>query len=100
MVLRAAGCRRVLVDGSFVTEKENPADYDGTWDPSGVDLDRLDPVLIDFSNRRRRMKEKYLGELFPASAGAAQGVAFEQFFQQDRQGRPKGIVELDLETVP
>ena len=99
-VLLDAGCQRVLIDGSFVTAKVHPGDYDGTWDTTGVEFDRLDPVLIDFGNRRRAMKAKYLGELFPARANAASGLTFEQFFQQDRQGRPKGIIELDLGTVP
>ena len=33
--LKAAGCRRVYVDGSFVTSKEGPGDFDGCWDHEG-----------------------------------------------------------------
>ena len=35
--LKAAGCRRVYVDGSFVTSKELPRDFDGCWDDAGLD---------------------------------------------------------------
>jgi hypothetical protein len=65
--LAGAGCRLVLLDGSFVSQKELPQDYDGAWDTVGVDPSRL-PVLLDFSNGRAAMKSKYLGELFPATA--------------------------------
>jgi len=46
--LRVAGCRRAYVDGSFVTAKEVPGDFDGCWEAEDVDPDALDPVLLDF----------------------------------------------------
>lgn len=42
-LLATAGCRRLWLNGSFVTAKEEPADFDACWDPDGVDLDVLDP---------------------------------------------------------
>ena len=68
--LRAAGCRRVYIDGSFVTAKERPADFDGCWEVDGVDLAQLDPVLMTFAQRRAAQKRKYGGELFPADWAA------------------------------
>ena len=59
-----AGCSSVLLNGSFVTKKEQPGDYDVAWNPDGVDITRLDPVLCDYVNGREKMKEKYLGEFF------------------------------------
>jgi len=44
----AAGCRTAYVDGSFVTAKEDPEDFDGCWESEGVSLKALDPVLCDF----------------------------------------------------
>lgn len=35
--LRTAGCRRAYIDGSFVTAKAMPADFDGCWETEGVD---------------------------------------------------------------
>ena len=98
--LAAAGCRQVWLDGSFVTLKPLPGDYDAAWEPAGVDLDRLDPVLLDFRNRRQAMKAKYLGDLFPASALAAPGVLYRDFFTTDRNGVEKGVLRIDLGTLP
>ena len=96
--LAGAGCRSVLLNGSFVSDKPLPNDYDGAWDTYGVDPSLLDPVLLDFSNRRAAMKAKFGGELFPADADA--GVLFRDFFLTDRNGVPKGVVQIDLRSVP
>lgn len=98
--LAAAGCKELLLDGSFVTAKALPGDYDAAWETAGVDPDRLDPVLLDFSNRRAAMKAKYLGDLFPASAFAAPGVLYRDIFRTDRDGVEKGVVLIDLESLP
>ena len=66
----------------------------------GVDLNRVDPILLDFSNRRGAMKAKYLGDLFPALAMAAPGVLYRDFFKTDRNGVEKGIVLIDLGSLP
>ena len=96
-VLRAAGCRRAYVDGSFVTSKPEPADFDGCWETDGVDPARLDPVLLTFDRQRRAQKERFGGELFFADAAAEPaGTTFVDFFQRDRAGQPKGIVALNL----
>jgi hypothetical protein len=98
--LAGAGCQAVLLDGSFVSEKELPQDYDGAWEPYGVDPNLLDPVLLDFSNRRAAMKAKYGGELFPASSQAAAGVLYRDYFQKDRNGVAKGVLLIELGSLP
>ncbi len=100
--LRVAGCRRAYIDGSFVTAKETPGDFDGCWEVEGVDLARLDPVLKTFANLRAAQKRKYGGELFPADALAdLDGTNFLRFFQRDKgSGTAKGIVALELEALP
>ena len=100
--LRAAGCRRAYVNGSFVTAKEQPEDFDGCWDVDGVDLGRLDPVLQTFTQQRVAQKQKYGGEMFPSDLPAdAHGTNFLRFFQRDRDtGHLKGIVAIDLERMP
>lgn len=98
--LAAAGCRRLLLNGSSVSAKALPGDYDAAWETAGVDPNLLDPVLLDFSNRRAAMKAKYLGDLFPASALAAPGVLYRDFFRTDRSGVEKGILSIDLESLP
>ena len=97
--LNAAGCRKVYIDGSFVTVKHEPGDYDACWDIEGVDVDSLDPVFLDFSNARRAQKRKYFGEFFPAQVPeGASGRLFLDFFQTDKEtGKRKGIVGLNLQ---
>lgn len=94
-----AGCQTILLDGSFVSTKELPSDYDAAWEISGVDPDLLDPVLLEFSNKRAAMKAKYGGEFFPASAYASVNVLYRDFFQKDRNGVPKGVLLLQLGSL-
>ncbi len=96
--LKDAGCRTAYIDGSFVTRKAIPNDYDACWEEVGVDPVILDPVLLTFDPGRVTQKAKYLGELFPASVTAdADGLSFLEFFQTDSEtGKAKGIVAMDL----
>ena len=92
-----AGCRIVFLDGSFVTEKERPGDFDVCWEPMGVVLEKLDPVFLDFNDKRRRQKQKYDGEFFPSSSKADGTRTFMDFFQIDKYtGKPKGIIRIRL----
>jgi hypothetical protein len=102
--LASAGCATAYIDGSFVTEKAVPSDYDGAWELKNVDLRRLqaiEPFLFDFSNGREAQKRKYLGEMFPADfQELSSGRTFLNFFQQDKStGDPKGLVAVDLTTL-
>jgi hypothetical protein len=95
--LHRAGCRTIYLDGSFVTEKPLPGDYDACWCPDGVDINLLDPVFTDFSNRRRAQKLKYYGELFPSTIEAVPGRVFLEYFQKDKfTGNPKGMLCIKL----
>jgi hypothetical protein len=100
--LRRAGCRTVYIDGSFVTAKASPGDFDACWDMEGVHPARLDPVLLTFDAGRRTQKATYGGELFPAQVTADEaGTVFLDFFQVDkRTGRSKGIIRLSLGERP
>jgi hypothetical protein len=99
--LRDAGCRAVYVNGSFVTAKPEPGDFDACWDITDVDPQRLDPVLLTFDHQRAAQKARYGGELFPAQLPeGASGRTFLEFFQIDRvTGEPKGIVVLDVRRL-
>jgi hypothetical protein len=101
--LRSAGCSTVYLDGSFVTAKEFPGDYDACWESEGVSLADLDPVLLDFSHRRAAQKAKYFGEFFPADFRAEPTSpyrTFLNFFQTDKStGDKKGIIGINLATV-
>ena len=95
-VLAAAGCTRIWLNGSFVTAKDEPADFDACWETDGVDLDTLDPVLLDLSAGRQRQKARFGGELFPNVVEAGSGLAFVEFFQNERDTGRKGIVAIEI----
>ena len=96
--LRIAGCQTVYLDGSFVSSKLVPGDFDACWEEAGMDFAVLDPVLLTFDADRAAQKAKFGGELFPASVSAGPGGSiFLEFFQSDKEtGQPKGIIALDL----
>ncbi|MBK5218203.1 MAG: hypothetical protein JJE35_00195 [Thermoleophilia bacterium] len=101
VALREAGCRTVYIDGSFVTAKEDPGDFDACWEAVGVDASLLDPIFLDLAAPRMAQKERFGGELFPASfvADPKSRARFLDFFQRDRDGEPKGIIQIDLEGL-
>lgn len=96
--MKIAGCEAIFIDGSFVTAKEFPNDYDCCWDISGVQPHLLDIVFFDFSNFRAAQKAKYRGEFFPAqTVETTSGKVFLDFFQIDKDtGNQKGIVKINL----
>ena len=95
--LRQAGCTLIYLDGSFVTAKNHPDDFDAIWDPVGVDPYKLDPVLLNFDNKRAAQKAKYGGELFISTHQAIHGVSYLDFFQNDRySNHGKGILSIQI----
>jgi hypothetical protein len=102
-LLRRFGCRRFYLDGSFVTTKEKPGDYDGCWEVEGIDIHRLareQPLLWDDSRGRLNQKRRFGGDLFPISAIDLFSQQIFLDFQRDTETRmPKGIIVLDLETL-
>jgi hypothetical protein len=100
LLLKAAGCKAIILDGSFVTAKEMPGDFDACWSVNDVDPNKVDPVFFDFSNFRAAQKARFQGEFFPAEIPEGlSGKTFLEFFQIDKEsGEPKGVVALDLEA--
>ena len=100
--LAQAGCKRLFLDGSFVTDKPWPGDYDACWDPCGVNDQLMDPVFSIFAEGRAAQKAKFNGEFFPSTDRAdAAGRTFVDFFQIEKfSGLQKGIVLIDLANDP
>ena len=99
--LKQAGCQTIYIDGSYVTLKDFPEDYDACWDINGVDGNLIDPILLKFDDGRRAMKIKYKGDIFPAQLkeGSSSRI-FLDFFQIDKDtGNPKGIVKLNVKSI-
>jgi hypothetical protein len=99
--LKGAGCATAYLDGSLVTSKDHPGDFDACWESDGVTLGRLDPELLTFSDGRAAQKARYGGELYPAEWPAdADGTTYLDFFQRDRLKQQKGIIAIDLTGLP
>ncbi len=98
--LKSVGCQTVYVDGSFVTNKAVPGDFDACWEVNGVDMNKLKttaPALLTFANKCAAQKAKYRDEFFPAGWPAdSAGRLFLDFFQKDRDGNPKGSISIEL----
>ncbi|MEW9702278.1 hypothetical protein [Paenibacillus sp. SI8] len=94
-----AGCTKIYVDGSFVTNKKIPGDFDALYDLDEVNEDAIDERLLDASIQGRAIQKKYFeGEFFPASVKAApNGTVYLDFFQTDKKTKcQKGIIQIEL----
>jgi hypothetical protein len=98
-LLADAGCRRIWLNGSFVTSKDEPGDFDAVWEHDGVNEDLIDPIFFELDESRKSQKARFGGELFPNWRNLSSDSLFSEFFQQDRIGRRKGIVVLDPQEV-
>jgi len=100
--LRAVGCKKIYADGSFIMNNEPfPNDFDICWNEEGVNLSKLRacyPGLIDYGFRMKNMKKRYGGDIVPMNNHASMetGITFFGFFQEDKQGREKGIIGITL----
>lgn len=99
VLLAVAGCARVWLNGSFVTTKEEPGDFDVAWDSAGVDLGRLDPVFFEFAEHRKAQKQRFGGELLPNVVEPVSGLVLADFFQYERDAGRKGIVVIDPRRI-
>ncbi len=103
--LASAGVRRVWIDGSFVTAKDEPRDVDACWEyPSDMEFEALDPLLYDTLPPRRPMKLKYGVDFLIAGTPVIMmetgDFPIEEFFQFDRRLRRKGILVVDIGGHP
>lgn len=94
---RAAGARRFLINGSFVTDKAEPGDVDAVvWLPGDfraqVEIGKPEAIELETMLRDREPKE-----LFPAHS-QEMWEGWVGFFNQTREmdGRRKGVVEVIL----
>jgi hypothetical protein len=84
-----------------VTAEKHPSDFDACWEEGDVDPLLVDSALVDFSHQRRA-KERFGGELFPATMPAGPGDSeFLDYFQHEKDTAvPKSIVAINLKDLP
>jgi hypothetical protein len=98
--LRDTDVTDAWLDGSMVTDKERPSDYDLCYAYWQADRGKLDPLLRGplalTQNGRQGMKRKYLGDVLPQDRPDG---GFLEFWQQDH-GIPKGIIKVRMDSLP
>lgn len=99
--LAAFGCPSILVGGSFVTAKDEPKDIDFVWMAlNGMDFSAMHPALFSTAGINW-LRFKVGADIFPSNwIEADSGERFAIFFQHTKDGRPKGVVAVDLSTMP
>lgn len=102
-LFKTAHVSKVFVDGSFTTDKDEPNDIDGCWSSIGVDEQKLDPRFwdfestADFERKREEIKNEFGIDFFIAEIiEGGSGKPFPEFFQTNRDGDPKGIIQINL----
>jgi hypothetical protein len=93
--LASAGVALLYIDGSFITNKDDPSDVDGCWvyDPR-VNAQLLDHVFKT-ENQKANMKQKYgVDFLVHGYDQGPDGKPIEGWFQEDEDGNEKGILLL------
>src|SRR5258708_10175084 len=98
--LKTVGCRAVYIDGSFVTKKIYPGDFDLCWDEKEVNYEFMNssyPGLTDFGFKMRNMKKRYGGDIFPMTNYThSRGTCFFCFFLECKQRGEKRKIKISL----
>lgn len=98
-LLARSGCKYLYLDGSYVTEKELPGDFDACWSIDKVDFSNVDPIFLDLSNGTTAQKARFGGELFPNYTERSSGQLFKDFFKNEKHtNQEKGIIVIDLQA--
>lgn len=102
-ILKLCGCEAIYIDGSFVTSKLEPNDWDACFKgdiQSLKTLQKQEPclVLTDDNTLREKQKQKFKGELFYYSLYAGLNISYLDFFQRIKgvKAKKKGIIKINL----
>lgn len=88
--------RRVLIAGSYVTEKAEPNDFDCIIIMEFSILSRTLSALEYNLVSRRAARQQYGGDVVAVLPGSEQYFQYLEFFQTNRDGEKVGVVEIDL----
>ncbi len=94
-ILDECNCPEVYLDGSFITKKAEPGDYDLCYEPEGIiATDRFRQFLKDHRSNR----EKYLGDIFVHLPEPPYHINLIKYWQTDtrQDDQIKGILRIDL----
>jgi hypothetical protein len=101
-LIKQAGGKKIYIDGSFVTNKKIPKDWDGCYCMCELNLSIASTLIQNTNINRTKIKKEYFGDVFAEDCiEASSGLPFIDFFQRIRgTDKKKGIIVLDLETMP
>ena len=95
--LVAAGCARIYLGGSFVTSLPEPSDFDGCWDPVGVDRKALHRMYQEMPAMKAHQKGHHRGELWIGNHQIPGFDGMLKFFQADTR---RGIAQKGILAIP
>lgn len=96
-ILREANCPEIYLDGSFITSKEEPGDFDLCFEPTGVTP--TDDLFVLLNNKTDR-KGEYLGDIFVRMPQPPYFFDHVQIWQVDGRNddAAKGILRIRLRS--
>ena len=103
-ILRRGGCRTLYLDGSFITDKHLPSDYDCCFERHEVNNETkalIFPTPQDYAYLNWYLQETYKADIFYCDEQydfdriGNRPVTYLDFLQQNR-GTAKGIIAIDL----
>ena len=105
-ILITCNCKYVYIDGSFTTKKFKPGDWDGCFDPMGMNLAKMineypffTDIIFNQGSARKQQKDLFKGEIYPCTTRInLTGNTFLDFFQTDKDKMQKGIIKLSIEN--
>ena len=106
-ILKKLGCPILYIDGSFSNNwKEVPGDWDGCFALEGEPnaflraIISAEPRFVPLDKSiREQQKERFKCDLFPAWFCENEKETFLEFFQHTRDGKPKGIIAINLRDL-
>lgn len=92
-ILRGCNCPEVYLNGSFITTKSEPEDYDLCYEPTGINGTE---EFKQFLETRETRKKEYLGDIFPRMPQPPYETDHVEDWQIGRDGEVKGIIRIIL----
>jgi len=94
--LKEAGCETMYLDGSFITRKYGPGDFDACWEPFMPKGKVDNPALLEETDRGNwARKSEYFGDIFPRFT-EKYGDRVQKWQYDERTREVKGIIKIDL----